>query len=59
MEVCRERATPAPPPPEGEGEEGASPLTPDECLETLPPLLLDRGRAGGEGAPPDTTPGAP
>ena len=59
MEVCRERATPAPPPPEGEGEEGASPLTPDECQEALPPLSLDRGRAGGEGAPPDTAPGAP
>ena len=58
-EVCRERATPAPPPPEGEGEEGASPLAPDKCLEALPPLSLDRGRAGGEGAPPDTTPGAP
>ena len=59
MGVCSERATPAPPPPEGEGEEGASPPAPDECLETLPPLSLDRGRAGGEGAPPSTTPGAP
>ena len=58
-EVCRERATSTPPPPEGEGEEEASPLTPDKCLEALPPLSLDRGRAGGEGAPPDTTPGAP
>ena len=59
MGVCSERATPAPPPPEGEGEEGASPPAPDECLEALPPLSLDRGRAGGEGAPPSTTPGAP
>ena len=58
-EVCRERATPTPPPPEGEGEEEARPLTPDKSLEALPPLSLDRGRAGGEGAPPDTTPGAP
>ena len=57
--VCSERATPAPPPPEGEGEEGASSPAPDECLEALPPLSLDRGRAGGEGAPPSTTPGAP
>ena len=39
--VCSERATPAPPPPEGGGEEGASPLAPDECLEALPPLSLD------------------
>ena len=58
-EVCRERATSTPPPPEGEGEEEASPPTPDTCPGALPPLSLDRGRAGGEGAPPDTTPGAP
>ena len=57
--VCRERATPTPPPPEGEGKEGASPPTPDASPEALPPLSLDRGRAGGEGAPPSTTPGAP
>ena len=55
MGVRSERATPAPPPPEGDGEEGASPPAPDECLEALPPLSLDRG----EGAPPSTTPGAP
>ena len=59
MGVCSERATTTPPPPEGEGEEGASPPAPDECLEALPPFSLDRGRAGGEGAPPDTTTGAP
>ena len=58
-EVCRERATSTPPPPEGIGEEEASPPTPDSCPEALPPLSLDRGRAGGEEAPPDTTPGAP
>ena len=58
MGVCSEWATPAPPPPEGEGEEGASPPASDECLEALPPLSLDRGRAGGEEAPPSTTPGA-
>ena len=52
MGVCSERATPAPPPPEGEGEEGARPRAPDECLEALPPLSLDRSQAGGEGAPP-------
>ena len=53
MGVCSERATPAPPPPEGEGEgeEGARPPAPDECLEALPPLSLDRDRAGGEEAP--------
>ena len=59
MGVCSERATPASPAPEGEGEAGASPPVPDESPEALPPLSLDRGRAGGEGAPPDTTPGAP
>ena len=66
MGVCSERATPAPPPPEGEGEQGASPPAPDECLEALPPLSLDRGRAGGEGAPqaqhqvhPETPPASP
>ena len=58
-EVCRERATSPPPPPEGKGEEEASPLTPDKCPEALPPLSLDRDRAGGEEAPPDTPPGAP
>ena len=58
-EVCRERATSPPPPPEGKGEEEASPLTPDKCPEALPPFSLDRDRAGGEEAPPDTTPGAP
>ena len=66
MGVCSERATPAPPPPEGEGEEGARPPAPDECLEALPPLSLDQGRAGGEGAPqtqhqvhPETPPASP
>ena len=59
MGVCSERATPTPPTPEGEGEAGASPPAPDESPEALPPLSLDRGRAGGEGDPPDTTPGAP
>ena len=66
MGVCSEQATTAPPPPEGEGEEGASPPAPDECLEALPPLSLDRGRAGGEGAPqaqhqvhPETPPASP
>ena len=57
--VCSERAASTSPAPEGEGEAGASPPAPDECPEALPPLSLDRGRAGGEGAPPDTTPGAP
>ena len=52
MGVCSERATPASPAPEGEGEAGASPPAPDKSPEALPPLSLDRGRAGGEGAPP-------
>ena len=57
--ICCERAAPASPAPEGEGEEGARPLTPDESPETLPPLSLDLDRAGGEGASLDPTPGAP
>ena len=54
--ICSKRAAPTSPAPEGEGEVGASPPTPDESPEALPPLSLDRGRAG---APTDTTPGAP
>ena len=38
---------------------GSEPARPRRNPEALPPLSLDRGRAGGEGAPPDTTPGAP
>ena len=59
MGVCSERATPTPTTPEGEGEAGASPPAPDESPETLPPLSLDRGRAGGEGAPPRVHPETP
>ena len=61
MGVCSERATPTP-----EGEAGASPHAPDESPEALPPLSLDRGRAGGEGTPqtqhqvhPETPPASP
>ena len=56
--VCCERAAPTSPAPEGEGEAGVRPLAPDDCPEALPPLSLDLGRTGGEGAPLDTTPGA-
>ena len=57
--VCCEWAAPTSPAPEGEGKAGARPRAPDDCPEALPPLSLDLDRAGGEGAPLDTTPGAP
>ena len=40
--VCCERATPASPAPEGNGEEGACSRATDNSPETLPPLSLDR-----------------
>ena len=38
-------------PKEKEKREQARPPAPDESPEALPPLSLDRGRPGGEGAP--------
>ena len=49
---------PRSPPPEGAEETGARSRAPDERPETLPPLSLDLGRAGGEEAPRDAAPGA-
>ena len=45
-------------PPDGAEETEARSHATDECPETLPPLSLDRGRAGEE-ALRDATPGAP
>ena len=53
-----ERATSPFPAPEGAEEAEARSLAPDERPETLPPLSLDRGRAGGEEASRDAAQGA-
>ena len=52
------RATSPFPAPEGAEEAEARLRAPDERPETLPPLSLDRGRAGGEEASRDATQGA-
>ena len=49
---------PPSPTPEGAEETRASSRAPDERPETLPPLSLDRSRAGGEEASRDAAPGA-
>ena len=51
--VCCERATSPSKAPKGAEETEGHSRTPDERPETLPPLSLDRGRAGGEEASRD------
>ena len=58
-EVRCDRATSPSAAPEGAEETEARLRATDERPETLPPLSLDRGRAGGEEASRDATPGAP
>ena len=66
MEVCRERATPAPPPPEGEGEEGAEPAHARRMPRGTPTPLAGPRSSGRGGSPqtqhqvhPETPPASP